>query len=147
MNDISQFLSTQNDDQAVSMVKSRTDRYLAATEKLYSDIEAWLRDSIDRGFATGFTRRPIPLMEQISGTYNAPELMFNVGTTSIRFVPKGANIMGADGRVDAQSSKGRHALIVLTGGAWHLVDTATKRKQAELSEKEFLQLLKHLIGS
>jgi len=147
MNDISHFLSSQSDTAAVTKANTRAERYLSATDALYSRIESWLKDSIDSGFVTGFVRRPIPLMEQVSGSYSAPELVFSAATTSIRFIPKGANVMGAEGRIDAQSSRGRHALIVLIDGSWHFVDPVTKLKRSEMSESGFLELLKHLMGN
>lgn len=147
MNEISQFLSSQSNDAATTKAKSRAEQYLIATDDLYSHIETWLKDSIDNGFVSGLTRRSIDLMEQVSGSYGAPELTFNVATTTVRFVPKGANILGAEGRIDAQSSKGRHALIVLIDKKWHVVDPVHKQKRSELSESGFLELLKHLLGS
>lgn len=147
MNQITEFLSSTSDPGATQRAASAKDDYVRVLNALYAQIKDWLKESIDANLVTGISAGEIQITEQLTGAYLAPEISFNAAATNIRLTPKGFFIIGANGRVDAHSNKGRHAMLIYVNNEWHLVNPTTGKTRSKLTESTFLDLLKYLVGS
>ena len=147
MNQITEFLSSNSDPDATQRAVSAKDDYIEVVGLLYAQVKEWLKESIEANLVTGISAGEIQITEQLTGAYLAPEMSFNAAATNIRLIPKGFFVIGANGRVDAHSSKGRHAMLVYVDNQWHLVNPTTRETLSTLTESTFLDLLKYLVGS
>jgi len=101
----------------------RRDKYLAAVQDLYRQIEKLLADQIGQKTVT-VQRRPKQLTENYIGTYSADDLVLVIGDELVRFSPRGRNIVGAAGRVDVVGERGEATLIVQPDSTrWSFVQT------------------------
>jgi hypothetical protein len=100
----------------------RRDRYIAAVNELYTQIETILADPIAQQTVTP-QRRTKRITENLLGTYEIDDLMLLIGNEQVRFSPRGRNIIGASGRVDVIGERNEATLILLPGPRWGLVQT------------------------
>src|SRR3954471_23812237 len=83
----------------------RRNRYLAAVDDLYRQIESLLAEPIEAKTVV-LQRRPKELSENYIGTYKVDDLVLLIGDEQVRFSPRGRNIAGANGRVDVLGERG-----------------------------------------
>lgn len=101
----------------------RRNKYLAAVDALYRQIETILAEPIAQKLVT-LQRRPKELSENYIGTYRIDDLILLVGNEQVRFSPIGRNIAGASGRVDVLGERGvPEVLIVQVDGRWSFVQS------------------------
>ena len=98
----------------------RRDKYLAAVEELYHQIETILAEPIAQQSVTP-QRRPKQLTESYIGTYSVDDLILLIGNEQVRFSPSGRNIVGAIGRVDVVGESGEATLLAQLGPRWSFV--------------------------
>src|SRR6266487_5810045 len=72
----------------------RRNKYLAAVDDLYHQIETILAEPIAQKNVT-LQRRPKELSENYIGTYKVDDLVLVIGEEQVRFSPRGRNIAGA----------------------------------------------------
>lgn len=122
----------------------RRDKYLAAVEELYRQIESVLAEPIRQKSVT-VQRHPKQLTENYLGTYKADDLCLVIGSEQVRFSPRGRNIAGAAGRVDVVGERGEAVLIAREDASWHFVQsrqpTLTTVPFDESALAEVLQLV------
>jgi len=101
----------------------RRDKYLAAVDTLYTQIETILAEPIQQKSVT-LQRRAKELSESYIGTYKIDDLILLAGDEQVRFSPVGRNIAGASGRVDVLGERGvPEVLIVQPDGRWSFVQS------------------------
>lgn len=100
----------------------RRNKYLAALDGLYKQVEAILAEPIGLKSVV-LQRRPKELSESYIGTYTADDLVLIVGDEQVRFSPRGRNIVGAAGRVDVVGERGEATLILQPDSQWGFVQT------------------------
>jgi hypothetical protein len=100
----------------------RRDKYLAAVQDLYHQIETILAEPIRQETAS-LQRRPKQLTESYIGTYSVEDLVLVIGDEQVRFSPVGRNIAGAAGRVDVIGERGEASLIVQPDSRWGFMQT------------------------
>ena len=100
----------------------RRDKYLAAVQNLYQQIEATLAEPISQKAVT-IQRRTKLLTENFIGTYATEDLILVIGDEQVRFSPRGRNTAGAAGRVEVLGEHGEAMLIVQSDSKWEFVQT------------------------
>jgi hypothetical protein len=100
----------------------RRDKYLAAVQDLYHQIETMLAEPIRQNTVV-VQRRPKQLTENYIGTYSVDDLILVIGNEQVRFSPRGRNVVGAAGRVDVVGDRGEATLIIQTDSRWGFVQT------------------------
>ncbi|MCP4108955.1 MAG: hypothetical protein GY749_26060 [Desulfobacteraceae bacterium] len=85
-------------DSEINWDKKR-DTWIDQVSKLYEDIEKWLETYIEKNYIS-LHFYEIALSEENIGKYDISVLELDLGEPSVVFRPVGANIIGADGRVD-----------------------------------------------
>lgn len=86
--------------------------WLDYLDKLYADIEVYLKEYIEAG-AISLKMSPIELNEENLGTYEAPRLFINIGPQQISLTPVGTLLIGTKGRVDVEGSSGTARLLLV----------------------------------
>ncbi len=128
---------------------ARRKAYLDALNALYKQIEEFLVDPIKKGQAK-LRREPRELTENYVGTYSVEDLVLEVGTEHVRFVPRGRNIVGAAGRVDVLGDGGDATLVVQPGdnfGRWGVVATRQPTlKIVPFDDASFAELLRSVMA-
>ncbi len=117
---LSDFLSKKQKQSDTVNWDDRRDAYLAAVNDLYKQIETLLGEPIQQK-TVKLQRRSKQLTENYIGTYAVEDLILVIGGEQVRFSPRGRNIVGAAGRVDAVGERGEAALIVLPDSSWGFV--------------------------
>ncbi|HUY91764.1 MAG TPA: hypothetical protein VMV10_23680 [Pirellulales bacterium] len=100
----------------------RRNRYVAAVDALYAQIEGMLAEAIGQKKVAS-QKREKHLTESYIGTYAVNDLILLIGDEPVRFSPRGRNIAGAEGRVDVVGERGE-AILILRGDAdWGFVQS------------------------
>jgi hypothetical protein len=90
------------------------EQFLAKVEKLLHQCEQWIVDADPKAKVS---HEETTIEEEEVGSYTAPVLAIErPGYETVRLVPRGRWIIGADGRVDLVSEMERESLIYLPKG-------------------------------
>ena len=100
----------------------RRDRFIAAVDDLYRQIERMLADAIAKK-TVAVQRRAKDLSEAHIGNYKVDDLILLIGDEQVRFSPRGRNVGNFAGRVDVLGERGEASLLVQTDGRWGFVQT------------------------
>lgn len=119
----------------------RRDKYLAAVDELYRQIETILAEPIEQKTVQLY-RRSKQLSESYIGTYAADDLILTVGDEQVRFSPRGRNVAGANGRVDVVGDRNEAILILQEDLTWGVVQARQpKLCVAPFDEATFTEVL------
>ncbi len=98
---------------------AKRDAWIQAVKALYHRIvDDYLRTAKDD---VEITQADKVVTESLIGEYRVPELVLRVGDEQVVFSPKGANVVGADGRVDVWGDRGEATIIWQGGDRWSIV--------------------------
>lgn len=92
------------------------EEWLGYLERLYSDVETYLKEYIQAG-SISIRRALIELNEENIGTYKAPRLFIDIGPQQISLTPVGTLLIGTKGRVDVEGSSGKARLLLVDRGS------------------------------
>ena len=102
---------------------ARRDAFIAAVNDLYRKIED---DYLKAAKAdVEITRRDKGVTEHYVGAYHIPELVLRVGDEEVVFSPKGANVVGALGRIDVEGDCGDASIVWQGKNRWSFVAART----------------------
>jgi hypothetical protein len=114
LDDLEQFLrEQQSTDEQKQDWDQRRQEFLTAAQGLLGNIQEWLQPLAGKGLVE-FAAKAAEIDEWHIGRYKAPGLLAKVGGTEVQFVPVGAEVVGALGRVDVVGPKGRIPLLLRT---------------------------------
>jgi hypothetical protein len=94
--------------------KNQIQKWNQEIQKLYTQVEQWLKSSIQKKYVT-VEKKPIVLEEENLGKYNVESLEIHIGKGKIIFEPIGMLIIGARGRIDVTGPYGRKEMLLLLG--------------------------------
>ncbi len=105
-------------------------QYLAALDRLYSDIRKWIGET-----SIMLIETPIEITEEQIEKYDAPgmRLLDEDGRSIAAVQPVGTKIIGADGRVDFIGDIGRESVVWLQG-----IETPSAGRETEGEESWIL---------
>jgi hypothetical protein len=145
MSSLIEFLKKQKEaDQNAEVTRERKlQEWLDILNRLFSQLQQWLSEAEKQGYIT-VTKSETEIKEDSLGTYKAPVLTLATDRNSLRVMPIGRTIIGANGRVDIESKVGTYMLLYrATEDIW--VHSAKGDKHPayfpELTEKLFGELL------
>lgn len=144
MSKITEYLEARNRNSEDNGVENRKLKWLEDLELLFSQIEQWISEAIASNLIFDYRKGEIQITEESIGSYMVPESSFSTAKVSIRIIPKGTFIIGAEGRVDMHATTGRQASLVVIDGKWQHVDKRSGRRTS-LDEDAFLEILKYLL--
>lgn len=114
---LDELLKTAAGKQAAERLIDRKDqiqKWNLEIQKLYSQVEIWLKTSLQKNYVT-LDKKPIQLEEEGPGKYTVESLEILVGKGKIIFEPIGMFIIGARGRVDILGPYGKKEMLLLLG--------------------------------
>ncbi len=94
----------------------KRDEWLQQLKELYEQIESFLTEYIERGEIRR-AYRDIALNEEYIGSYDARQMILNIGRQEITLTPIGTLLVGAKGRVDVAGPAGRTRLVLVESDA------------------------------
>ena len=103
--------------------QAKKDNWIRSVEELYALVRNMLHESIKSRDVTLRTS-DVEVTEDYIGTYTIPALELVVGGERVEFRPRGALVLGAEGRVDIRGGRDTVTLIKntdKTGGEWSVV--------------------------
>lgn len=100
----------------------RRDKYVAAVNALYRQIEAMFAEAISQK-AVMLQTREKQLTENYIGTYSVDDLIVLIGDEQVRFSPRGRNVAAAEGRVDVVGERGEAILTLKADSQWGFVQS------------------------
>jgi len=120
--------------------------WVASVDELYELVVGqYLATAIANG-SVAVSYRPKAITEDFVGTYEVRELVLHVGAETVVFSPKGANIVGAAGRIDLQGEMGEATLVLQPAGQWALVaQRVPTLRLLPLEEQSLLSALKDVM--
>lgn len=102
---------------------AKRDAWIAAVNDLYRTIEG---DYLKAAKADVEITRPDKVVtENYIGEYHVQELVLRVGDEQVVFSPKGANIVGARGRIDVEGERGDATIVWQGENRWSIVASRT----------------------
>ncbi len=97
----------------------KRDAWIAAVRALYGTIvEDYLKAARDD---VEIAQTDKVVAESNLGEYHIPELVLRVGEEEVVFSPKGANVAGAQGRIDIRGERGDAAIVWQGDERWSIV--------------------------
>jgi hypothetical protein len=103
-----------------------------------------LAESIAQGLVS-VSRVQKEIKEDYLGTYRVPELILDINRETVRFSPKGRNIIGAKGRVDLVGEMDTVTLILEPAGDWSIVLSRVPRRAVALDGKTLAEALRRVM--
>ena len=123
----------------------RRRQWIEAVERLYQQVTGvLLAESISQGLVA-VSRREKVIEEEYLGTYRVPELILEVSGETVRFSPKGRNIIGAKGRVDLVGELDAMTLVLESAGQWSIVLSRVPRHVVALDRKTLAEALRRVM--
>jgi hypothetical protein len=125
--------------------KERRREWIAAVRGLYQKVTGeLLAESIAQGLVT-VSRVEKEITEEYLGTYRVPELVLAINRETVRFSPKGRNIIGAKGRVDLVGELDTMTLVLEPTGEWNMVLSRVPRRAVALDGKTLAEALRRVM--
>ena len=120
---------------------AKRDAWIKAVNDLYRTIEdEYLKDA---KADVEITREDNEVREFHIGVYHIPELVLRVGDEEVVFSPQGANILGAQGRIDVQGERGVATIVWQGEDRWGIVMSRTPAiRRVELTADTLAGILK-----
>jgi hypothetical protein len=121
--------------------------YVRAVDNLYKTItEKYLAGAIQRDKTVTVSYVDRVITEDFIGEYAVRDLVLQVGDERVILSPKGANIVGAVGRIDLRGERGDKTIILQPRERWSVVASREPvLKVVPLSEKSLLAALKDVM--
>jgi hypothetical protein len=121
----------------------KKNKWLKNIGEFYDRIIDWLKPLADKGILS-YEKTPNKIEEEPIGVYEVDNLTIHIGNQNVTFYPKGALIIGAEGRIDI---RGRRAIrsIVLNNNEWSLVERSPRIKLAPFNELSFRDVLSEVM--
>ena len=125
--------------------EARRQEWIDAVDQLFRKVTGeLLAESISQRLVT-VSRAEKVIKEEYLGTYRAPELILDINGETVRFSPKGRNIIGAKGRVDLIGELDAMTLILEPAGHWSLVLSRAPRHVVDLDSKTLTEALRRVM--
>lgn len=136
------FKKKQEEDKTkkVDWNKEKSD-WLNTINEFDKKVINWLDDPIKENFLK-YDTKPITINEYLMGDYEAPLLVIVSGKDEVSFKPVGKLVLGANGRIDMESYKGKYILLYLKDKGWVVFNRLPNLKYEELTKDLFSELLK-----
>ena len=114
-------------------------------ERLYEKVTGeLLSDSIAQGLVT-VSRVDKAIEEEYLGKYRVSELILNISGETVRFSPKGCNVIGAKGRVDLVGELDAMTLVLEPAGYWSVVLSRVPRQVVTLDGSSLAEALRRVM--
>lgn len=148
MSGLSDFLKkkkAEKTEQEINWHKVRQE-WIATLNSFFSEIELWLKEEIEEGLIQ-VEHYSVSLNEEHIGNYQAPALKIKALDEVIHLKPVGRLIIGARGRVDMESLKGRETLLFLSPDeGWVHLQEQGRKIYARLTKDQFIDILKGFLA-
>lgn len=146
MTAITEFLRQQKKAASPERRAQRLKKWLAVLDGFYGEVRSWL-DEARQEKLIKVTAGEVTITEEALGTYRAPSLTLAVEKKTVKLKPIGSVIIGADGRVDMESSSGTYLFLYLADQKkWVHGFGKNPAEFPELTEKLFTDLLKRALA-
>jgi hypothetical protein len=123
----------------------RRRQWIDAVKRLYQNVtDELLAESIAQELVK-VSRDKKEITEQYLGRYQVPELILDIKGETVRFSPRGRNIIGANGRVDLIGELDAMTLLLEPAGQWSVVLSRVPRHVAALNGKTLAEALRRVM--
>lgn len=131
--------------------QQRLDLYLTDVHVLFGQIREWLKPLETEGLVK-IEEKQTSITEENLETYSVPELKIFLSDQLVAIKPRGTNIFGAFGRIDALGTNGSLTIVLINWGHWQFVrkeyagQGSSNPFYTDVSEEEFKKALYMLIA-
>lgn len=123
--------------------QARKEAWLRNISDLYALIRKWLA-SLEKEDVLRCRMDSIALQEEQIGPYDVEVLTILIGKQKVAFYPKGAMIIGAEGRIDIRGQRGVRT-IIFNDGEWSLVERSPMLKVLPFNQNSFQDVLSEVM--
>lgn len=146
MTAITEFLRRQKETDSPNRRAQRQKEWLDAVAGLLRHIRSWLAEAQREKLIKIHPDR-IKITEENLGTYTAPYLVLTAAGKTVKVKPIGSTIVGADGRVDMESSNGTFMFLYIADqDKWVHGVGKQPAEFPDLTEDLFTHLLKRSLA-
>ena len=145
MSTLIEFLRQQKNPSSDAIRTKHRKEWLDALDSFFVQVRAWLVEAEEKNLIRIHAGK-IKITEETLGTYSVPYVEVKIGTKAIRLRPIGATIIGADGRVDMETPKGKYLLLYLADrNQWVHGFGKQPERFPVLTEELFTELIKRAL--
>jgi|GEM_PF-3937705 len=116
----------------------------AAIARLFDEMEAWLKPSIDDGIVA-LERDSYFHSDQLLGTLSEESMKLVVGASEVFFAPRTGSIAGATVRVDMTRNDRTLPIVLLPDRGWHFLLRGSVTRTEPVTEESFEAALRELL--
>ena len=124
--------------------QARKDNWVRNISELYGVVRKWL-EPLEKEGVLHFLSSRIRLQEEQIGDYEVEVLTILIGKQKVSFYPKGALIIGAEGRVDIRGQAAVRT-IIFNDGRWQIVERSPKLKVLPFDQDSFQDVLSEVMA-
>jgi len=140
-----ELLKERRDAETATDVDSLREDWIQDLSDLFERLRSWMTDAEKQGLLK-VEQDEVELKEERLGRYQAPMLRVITPGVSVRIVPRGRLIIGAQGRVDFETPASRILLVRTKQSSWEFRELAECRWRGDpLTEQSFWAVLDSLL--
>lgn len=124
--------------------EDRIRRRRGAIDGLFTNIESWLKSSVEERIIS-LQRDPYCHQDEQLGMLEEESLTLTVGVSEVFFHPVAGSIAGASARVDMVSGDRRLPIVLLPDRGWHFLVRGPVTRTEPVTEESFGDVLKELL--
>ena len=146
MSDLSEFLKRKKneyDQDQIDWEKVKVE-WIRNLKEFMDGIKSWLEQPQKDGLID-VVEKEIEIKEEHIGEYKAPSLELIIGAESIKIMPVGRFIIGANGRVDISSYMNRFNVLYHSEKRWIYRNEGQQGSFQRFTEESFTKMLKDLV--
>ncbi|MCX7049432.1 MAG: hypothetical protein NTX50_28600 [Candidatus Sumerlaeota bacterium] len=119
--------------------EAKKQTWLEEIDQFYANIKKWL-SGLEKKKLLSYLVSSLTIQEDYFGEYKVESLAILIGKQRVVFYPKGAVIVGAEGRIDIRGEKSART-VILRKGKWYAVGIGGKAGYVPFTPKSFQQIL------
>ncbi len=141
------FLKKKKEEEQENKInwEERKNKWLISINQLYDNIKTWLKPFEEQGLVIIKTEKTININEEYIGQYSTNRLDIYLGNDIVSLTPKGTLIIGSNGRIDMNGSKGEVMLIEQEWDDWKFAKRTPKLETWDVTEDSLKDILQDLV--
>jgi hypothetical protein len=123
----------------------RKKAWIDSITTLYQEVDKWLTPLL-KDKSVRFHKTTVEIAEDHIGTYQIDILHILIGKDKVSFIPKGALVIGGNGRIDILGPRASQTLILNKEYMWEIVSRRTPKPSfIPFTEESFLDTLRQVM--
>lgn len=123
----------------------RKNKWINSVNDFYNNVNKWLYPFTVQSLLQ-IKMKEVLVSEEYLGTYKMNQLDILIGNDIISLIPRGALVVGGNGRIDMRGPKGEVSLFQKDWGSWKFINVFTKNDLWDANEDSFKSAIQDLVN-